>query len=74
MSQFLNNTDEYSPETGTGTDFESAVRLTGGGSTCDIYRTNWQRREVFVKRLKEEYRSKPLYLDAFDKEYEVGGA
>lgn len=71
MSQFLKDTDEYSADV-AGIDFDDAVKLSGGGSTCDIYKTRWQRRDVFVKRLKEEYRAKPLYLDAFDKEFEVG--
>lgn len=53
-------------------DFDEALRLPGGGSTCDIYRTRWQRRDVFVKRLKEQYRATPLYLDALEKEYETG--
>ncbi|MCH5224862.1 MAG: protein kinase [Muribaculaceae bacterium] len=53
-------------------DFEDAIRLPDGGTTCEIYRTKWHRHEVFVKRLKEEYRTNPLYLDALDKEYEVG--
>lgn len=72
MSQFLNNTDSYREESRAGIDFDDAVKLPGGGSTCDIYKTRWQRREVFVKRLKEEFRSMPIYLDALDKEYEVG--
>ena len=72
MSQFLKHTDEYSSEWSSGIDFDDAVKLPDGGSTCDIYKTRWQRREVFVKRLKEQYRSKPLYLDALDKEFEIG--
>lgn len=72
MSQFLNHTDEYSAEQASGIDFDEAVKLPGGGSTCDIYKTRWHRRDVFVKRLKEEYRTMPLYLDAFDKEYDIG--
>lgn len=72
MSRFLKNTDEYVPETAPGIDFGAAVRLPADGSTCDIFRTKWQRREVFVKRLKEEYRSMPLYLDALDKEFDIG--
>ena len=67
MSRFLKHSDDYSAELSHGIDFDDAVKLPGGGSTCDIYRTRWQRREVFVKRLKEEFRSKPLYLDALDK-------
>ena len=72
MSQFLNNSEEYSRVTAHEIDFDDAIRLPGGGSTCDIYRTRWQRREVFVKRLKEEFRAKPIYLDALDKEFDIG--
>ncbi len=72
MSEFLKRTDDRNAECTPGIDFDEAVRLPGGGSTCDIYRTRWQRREVFVKRLKEPYRAKPLYLDAFDKEFDIG--
>lgn len=72
MSRFLKESRE-SVETSHGEiDFDDAIRLPGGGSTCDIYRTKWHRREVFVKRLKEEHRTNPLYLDALDKEYEIG--
>lgn len=71
MSQFINHKDidmEYSSEI----DFDDAIKLPSGGSTCDIYKTRWQRRAVFVKRLKEEFRDKPIYLDAIDKEFEIG--
>ena len=69
MSHFLNNPDRYTREYSHEIDFDDAIRLPEGGTTCDIYRTRWQRREVFVKRLKEEFLSKPLYLDALDKEF-----
>lgn len=72
MSRFLNDSAGYSSDYREAIDFDNAVKLRGGGSTCDLYRTRWQRREVFVKRLKEEFRAKPLYLDALDKEYEIG--
>lgn len=72
MSQFLNNSEQYFRESAREIDFDDAIRLPGGGSTCDIYRTRWQRREVFVKRLKEEFRAKPIYLDALDKEFDIG--
>ena len=72
MSHFLKDTSHYHSEPSTGIDFSDALKLKGGGSICDIYRTKWQRREVFVKRLKKEYRSNPLYLDALDKEFEIG--
>ncbi|MDE5811537.1 MAG: protein kinase [Muribaculaceae bacterium] len=72
MSRFLNDASEYYSDNPTVVDFDDATKLLAAGSTCDIYRTRWQRREVFVKRLKEEYRAKPLYLDALDKEFEIG--
>lgn len=72
MSQFLNNVDFHDESFRQEIDFEDAIRLPDGGSTCETYRTRWQRREVFVKRLKEEYRTNPIYLDALDKEYEIG--
>ena len=72
MSGFLKNNKEYSSVFSSEIDFDAAELLDGSGSTCDIYRTKWQRHTVFVKRLKEELRSKPLYLDALDKEYEIG--
>lgn len=71
MSQFINDA-EYSYDFSSEIDFDAAELLDGGGSTCDIYRTRWQRHTVFVKRLKEEYRAAPIYLDALDKEYEIG--
>lgn len=72
MSEFLKCTDDYTVEYPSEINFGTAVRLPEGGSTCDIYRTKWQRRDVFVKRLKEMYRSNPLYLDALDKEFDIG--
>ncbi len=72
MSEFLKTTNHYDSEYPSEIDFDEAVKLPEGGSTCDIYRTKWQRRDVFVKRLKEQYRSKPLYLDALDKEFDIG--
>ena len=53
-------------------DFALAKPLDRGGSTCDAYECIVQRRRVFVKRLKAEYRDNPLYRAAFDKEYDLG--
>ena len=72
MSRFLNKSNPYEESFGQDIDFDDALRLPDAGSICDVYRTKWQRREVFVKRLKEEFRNHPLYLDALDKEYEIG--
>ena len=72
MSGFLNKNETVADPFDQEINFEDAVRMPDGGSTCEIYRTRWHRREVFVKRLKDEFRSNPLYLDALDKEYEIG--
>lgn len=53
-------------------DFALAKSLDRSGSTCDAYECTVQRRRVFVKRLKAEYRDNPLYRAAFDKEYDLG--
>lgn len=53
-------------------DFALAKPLDRSGSTCDAYECMLQRRRVFVKRLKAEYRDNPLYRAAFDKEYDLG--
>lgn len=71
MSQFLQHPDDYTPSIAD-IDWDGAERLPTGGSTCDIFRTRWQRREVVVKRLKPELADKPIYLDAMEKEFEVG--
>ena len=68
MSDFIDG--QLNPDTGI--DFSKAQKLPGGGSTCDIYKAISQRRKVFVKRLKPEFRNMPLYLSAFDKEYDIG--
>ncbi|MDE5607535.1 MAG: protein kinase [Muribaculaceae bacterium] len=72
MSKFIKSTDASDSDYSAEIDFDEAVRLRGGGTTCDLYKTRWQRREVFVKRLREEYRDMPLYLDALDKEFDIG--
>lgn len=68
MSDFIDG--QLNPDTGI--DFSKAQKLPGGGSTCEIYKAISQRRKVFVKRLKPKYRNMPLYLSAFDKEYDIG--
>lgn len=74
MSQFLKQADLNYSEDPKEIDFERAVKLYARGSTCDVFRTRWQRRDVFVKRLKDEFRHKPIYLDALDKEFDVGAS
>ncbi len=69
MSKFIKHADDYTADE---INFDDIIKLPAGGSTCDIYRTRWQRRNVFIKRLKEEFRYKPIHLDALDKEFEIG--
>ena len=72
MSEFIKQLHDYGTAVASEIDFDDAVKLAGGGSTCEIFRTRWQRRDVLVKRLKEPFRMSPLHLDAFDKEFEIG--
>ena len=53
-------------------DFSSAQRIDRSGTTCDVYVTRYQRRRVFIKRLKKEFRENTVYLAALDKEFELG--
>lgn len=53
-------------------DFSSAQKLDTTGSTCDAYVLYHRDRKVFVKRLKEEFRTSPRHLKAFKKEYTIG--
>lgn len=53
-------------------DFATARLMDRSGSTCDAYECVIQRRRVFVKRLKAQYRDNPLYRAAFSKEYDLG--
>lgn len=58
--------------TGDGLDFNEMEKLETEGSICDTYRLERNNNLFFVKRLKEEYRDKPLYQEALRKEYEIG--
>ncbi|MDE7389049.1 MAG: hypothetical protein K2M97_07360, partial [Muribaculaceae bacterium] len=69
ISGFDSNVDGKIP---VAVDFASARKLDRSGSTCDAYECVVQRRRVFVKRLKSEYRENPLYRAAFDKEFDIG--
>lgn len=68
-SDFIN---ENLPPSYDTIDFSKAKKLKSEGSTCDTYEIVWQRRRVFVKKLKDKYLFNPLYKAAFDKEYDIG--
>lgn len=53
-------------------DFSKATKIERSGTTCDAYITRYQRRRVFIKRLKPELQGSPRHRAAFDKEYDVG--
>lgn len=71
MSDFASNEPSIA-NTMSSVDFSKARKLERSGSTCVCYETHLNRRHVFVKRLKEEYRHMPTYLEAFDKEFDTG--
>lgn len=52
--------------------FSRATKLERGGSTCDVYLARMYNKTVFVKRLKEEFRSSSVHRTAFAKEFELG--
>lgn len=62
----------FGADAGAVVDFAKARRLERSGSTCEVYETTLQRRRVFVKRLKSEFRDNPQYRAAFDKEFDLG--
>lgn len=72
MSQFVDYSGWHHDNSDGELIFDEAVKIHGRGSTCDIYRTRWQCREIFIKRLKPELATKPVYLDALKKEFEIG--
>ena len=74
-SGFDKNSSSFSlknQDSGRRIDFNLATQLKTGGSTCDTYIARVNGRLLFVKRLKEEYRHKPIFLNALQKEFEVG--
>lgn len=62
----------FGADAGAVVDFAKAHKLERSGSTCEVYETTLQRRRVFVKRLKPEFRNNPQYRAAFDKEFDLG--
>ncbi len=52
--------------------FLNPRRLERTGSTCEVFEAVYQRRRVFVKKLKAEFENNPLYRAAFAKEYAIG--
>ncbi len=53
-------------------DFSLFKTLERSGSTCNAFEGTVQRRHLFIKRLKPQFRENALYRAAFDKEYDLG--
>lgn len=49
---------------------EKPIKTTG--TTCHAFSARYESRHVFVKQLKPEHSSNPVYRSAFQKEYELG--
>lgn len=63
---------EFVNENSATIDFTKASKIDCPGTICDTYVLYYNERKVFVKRLKEEYRTSPKHLDALHKEYALG--
>lgn len=72
ISGFGSFNGSFGGDGGAVVDFARAKRLERSGSTCEVFETTLQRRRVFVKRLRAEFRDNPQYRAAFDKEFDLG--
>lgn len=63
---------EIDAEKFSGINFDMARRLNIDSATYDFYVAEVDSRKLFVKRLKNEYRTKPFYRSALKKEFEIG--
>lgn len=72
MDEIVSGFGDINPASGESIDFQSARRLKSSGSACEAWVARLQRRRVFVKRLRPELRDNPVYLDALDKEFDIG--
>jgi len=52
--------------------FETSAKLIGGGATSDSYKVKMWGRWFFMKRPKKKYANDPRYLNAFEREFEIG--
>lgn len=50
----------------------AAENICGVGASCSVYSGYVKGLKVAIKRLKEEYLTNPLYVEAFRKEFQIG--
>lgn len=48
------------------------ANVCGESASCVVYRMRLDGAQVAVKRLKQGYRANPLYVAAYEKEYQIG--
>lgn len=52
--------------------FEDIQELSKSGATSDTYKVRLYGKWHFLKRIKKEFRLNPLYIQAFEKEFDLG--
>jgi serine/threonine protein kinase len=52
--------------------FEDIQELKNSGATCDTFKVRLHNKWFFLKRIKQEFKSNPLYIAAFEKEFDLG--
>jgi len=52
--------------------FEDIQELKKSGATSDTYKVRLYGKWHFLKRLKNEYKSNPIYIKSFEKEFDLG--
>jgi serine/threonine protein kinase len=52
--------------------FEEIQELKNSGATCDTFKVRLYGKWFFLKRLKQEFKTNPLYIASFEKEFDLG--
>lgn len=63
---------EFGNSSSNDTIFDKAEKLQSDGSTSDVYKVQLHGKWHFLKRPKKEFSKNPLYIHAFEKEFELG--
>lgn len=76
-SAYLNITSEFSdlpPIDVPEVDFSKAEKLDNPSETYETYLFSCNNRRFFIKRLKNDFKKKPFYRKALEKEFEIGSS